>query len=774
MKFGRSFNRLTVIGPLSVTLILSLQTSTFAHEDYRILEDQQPPFVMGEGNSSTRGAGPVVDFQSSGMHLLGWVPLQMLSASAVSGNDCWGYTSPSGREYAIIGTSAGTAVVEVTLPTDPILVGHITGPTSLWRDVKVYGTFAYAVSEGGGGIQVSDLSDVDNGNVTLVNTISAGGTTDTHNVAINESSGYLYRVGGGSSVIGLRIYDLNVNPASPVLVAQWNDRYVHDAQIVTMTTGAFAGREVAFTFSESASNGGNAGVNILDVTDKGNITEIAFFQYSTPVFSHQGWISTDEQYLYVNDELDEITFGTPTTTRVIDISDLASPTQIGTFTNGSSAIDHNLYTDVDRIFESNYRSGIRIYDATNPAVPTEMAFFDTYPEDDQPEFNGLWSTYPYFASGIVIGSDLEKGLFVWGLGDPELEFSYPDGLPDTIASSNQSIRVQVTINGGSSLVNNSIKFHLDTGGGYVVTDLSPTGPNEFTAIFPSDLECTSTLSYFFSGETPNGYTWRGPATAPIAPFIGVVIDSQAVVFEDDFESDQGWIVGDPADTATKGIWTRVDPNGTAAQPEDDFTADPGTQCFVTGQGVVGGSVGAEDIDGGATTLISPPFDATAENVIVSYWRWFSNNQGASANQDSMFVEVSADGSTNWTEVEEVGPSTPESGGGWFFKQFVVSDFVLPSPNARVRFRAGDLGDGSVVEAAIDDFRVESVECSPPCPPATGDMNDDGLINGNDVQTFVTALLGSATFEQTCAGDFSADNSLDNNDLSGMVSALLAQ
>ncbi|MCB9857779.1 MAG: choice-of-anchor B family protein [Phycisphaerales bacterium] len=772
MPIVHSSSRRALVRILAVVLVFAVTDMSDGHEDHRILEDAQPPFVAGGAPGS--GSGSVIEFQSSGMHLLSWLPLGSLSAGAANANDCWGYTSPSNREYAVIGTSNGTAFVEVTSPTNPVLVGFLPGPNSLWRDIKTYGSYAYAVSEGGGGIQVFDLSMIDSGTVTLANTITTGGTTATHNVAVNENSGYLYRVGGGGGVVGLRIYDLNVNPATPTLVGQWNTRYVHDAQIVTMTTGAFAGREVAFTFSESGAGGGTPGVNILDVTDKSNITQIAFFQYSSPSFSHQGWISTDEQYLYVNDELDEIDFGTPTTTRVIDISDLANPSEVGTFTNGTSAIDHNLYTMPGRIFEANYRSGLRIYDATNPVAPTEMAYFDTYPEDDQAEFNGLWSNYPYFSSGVLIGSDIEKGLFVFGMGDPELSFSFPDGLPDTVASSNQTLRVQVAITPGSSLVNNQIKFHLDTGGGYVVTDLDPTGPDEFTAVFPSNLDCGSQVRYFFSGETPNGFTWRGPATGEVAPIIGIVADSQGVEFSDDFETDMGWAVGDPTDTATFGIWTRVDPNGTAAQPENDVTPGAGTHCFVTGQGAVGGATGAEDVDGGTTTLTSPVFDASASLVTISYWRWYSNNQGASPNLDSLFVDISDDGGANWTLLEQVGPSTPESGGGWFFKQFLVSDFVSPSPNMRVRFRAGDLGDGSIVEAAIDEFNVETIDCLPPCPVADGDVNQDGNVDSRDVQAFVTALLGVPTFDQSCAGDFNANSDLDVGDVSGLIDALIGQ
>ena len=153
-------------------------------------------------------------------------------------NDCWGYTSSSGTEYAILGMHAGTGFADLSDPGSPQVVSTIPGADSAWRDMKVYQDYCYAVSEGssgtmgtsGGGIQVMDLSQIDQGTVTLVNTILTPGIEDTHNVAIDEVSGFLYRVGGNSR--GLRAYDLS-NPANPVFVGAHDDRYVHDAQVVT-------------------------------------------------------------------------------------------------------------------------------------------------------------------------------------------------------------------------------------------------------------------------------------------------------------------------------------------------------------------------------------------------------------------------------------------------------------------------------------------------------------------------------------------------------------
>ncbi len=421
-----------------VALFLAASPWAQAHDNEEFWEDREDPYA-GPGYRAGDGGAAPISFDADGLQLMSWIPLVEFLPWIVSGDDCWGYTSPSGREYALIGLSHVTAVVEVTDPGNAQLRSLILGPTSTWRDIKVFGHFAYAVSEGGSGIQVIDMGNIDNGPATLVNTVtSGGGTSATHNVAINEESGYLYRIGGGGYPYkGLRIYDLS-DPVNPTYVGSWHGRYVHDAQIVTYHEGPFAGKEVAFCCANDTSGGGNPSVYILDVTNKSNITVISSINMRLPPilshpssFSHQGWLSPDRHYFYYGDEADEAG-GYPTTTRVIDVFDLTSPTKVSYFSNGNSARDHNIYTVGNLIYEANYRSGLRVYDATDPLNPTQIAYFDTYPGSDSASYNGLWNVYPYFASGTIVGSDMEKGLFVWRLGNAPAQTPLPAEAPHDV------------------------------------------------------------------------------------------------------------------------------------------------------------------------------------------------------------------------------------------------------------------------------------------------------------------------------------------------------
>jgi len=665
------------------------------------------PMLSGRTGSSS------APFLSQGISLMGWVSLGTFGVHA-SGSDCWGYVSPSGREYALIGLQRGVGVVEVTDPGQPVIVAVLPAVPSLWRDIKIYQDHAYYVSEGGDGIQVADLSQIDNGVVTLVNTVDTPGTSKTHNVAIDETSGFLYRTGGDSSRNGLRIYSL-ANPANPAYVASWNDRYVHDAQVVTYTTGPYAGRQIAFCFSEWGAGGGSAGVDILDVTNKSNLQLIQRFYYSQNQYSHQGWLSPDRNYLYINDEKDEMIYGTPTTTRVIDVSNLNSPAQVSTFTSGSSAIDHNLYTLGNRIYEANYRSGLRVFDATDPVHPVQVAWFDTFPLDDQPKFNGLWSVFPYFPSGTIIGSDLERGLFVWREHPADVSFVIQNGAPELVDPAGATIAVQITESAPGLLSPGTEKLHFDAGNGFVTVDLVQLGGGNYEAVLPP-IACGTPVLYYFSAQTTTNVTWTEPEAAPTALHLTTPALSQTVLLETDFEQSSGWIVGAPGDTAPRGIWTRVDPLGTTAQPDEDHTEDPGTMCYVTGNGRLGGglNVNEADVDAGTTTLTSAPIDLSLGDGSISYWRWYSNQHGDNPGQDVFVIDISNDGGASWTNVETVGPSGPETIGGWLYHQFTVSDFVVPTSQVSVRFVASDLGGPSTVEAAIDDFRVTRYGCDAVC------------------------------------------------------------
>jgi hypothetical protein len=162
----------------------------------------------------------------------------------------------------------------------------------------------------------------------------------------------------------------------------------------------------------------------------------------------------------------------------------------------------------------------------------------------------------------------------------------------------------------------------------------------------------------------------------------------------------------------------VDPVGSSAQPEDDHTPS-GTNCFVTGQGVVGGGLGDNDIDGGKTTLISPALDLSSGDAVIGYWRWYSNTTGAEPNADVFTVDIRNGPAAPWINVETVGPAGDDTSGGWVHHAFNAGDYVVPTSAVQLRFVASDEAGGSLVEAAVDDLSVTRLLCDAACQQDIG-------------------------------------------------------
>lgn len=224
--------------------------------------------------------------------------------------------------------------------------------------------------------------------------------------------------------------------------------------------------------------------------------------------------------------------------------------------------------------------------------------------------------------------------------------------------------------------------------------LGNVGGDDYEGAIPG-LTVPTEVFYYLESEDQLGNIQRLPASAP-----DVFAFDVATIF-DQAETDPGWTVNpDATDDATTGQWNRMDPQGTAAQPEDDYSVT-GTNCWVT-NGVAGAQLGTNDVDGGTTTLQSPAYNVTGSLAIakVKYYRWYSNDQGAAPGSDTWVVQARNNGGA-WTTVE----STIQSSNAWV--QHTVNLLAQFGTVGVVEFRflASDLGSGSIVEAAVDDLTV---------------------------------------------------------------------
>ncbi len=289
-----------------------------------------------------------------------------------------------------------------------------------------------------------------------------------------------------------------------------------------------------------------------------------------------------------------------------------------------------------------------------------------------------------------------------------------------------------------AVVGGSVKmFFRTSGGSFTQVAMSDQGGGVYRATVPG-LNCADVPELYFEAAGAVTGVARAPAGAPASTY-GFDVGTSMVNFEDDAETNMGWSLGVAGDTATTGVWVRAEPVGTDAQPELDHS-DPGTLCFVTGNGAVGGGVGDNDVDGGLTTLRSPTFDLSGvDSATISYWRWYSNSAGAAPGADTFRVDISNNNGSTWTNAETVGPTGPGTNGGWVFASFDPAAFVPLTDQMRVRFVAEDAASGSIVEAAIDDFRIDTADCVDVTPSCPGDVNNSGAIDVDDLNAILAAF-----------------------------------
>ncbi|MEZ4701871.1 MAG: choice-of-anchor B family protein [Rhodothermales bacterium] len=365
-----------------------------------------------------------------------------LSPTTNEANDIWGWTDPeTGVEYVLLGLEHGTAFVDISNPEAPFTVGFLPstnvqrGETrgitpqpfySTWRDIKVYQNYAFVVADASNthGMQVFDLTQlrsVSTPPVTFSNSAFYDGIGSAHNIVINEESGYAFAVGvnasGETCGGGLHMIDIR-NPLQPTFAGCFTDTtsrysgvgigYTHDAQCVIYhgPDTDHTGREICFGANETA-------ISVADVTDKADPVSLSRISYPGAKYVHQGWLTEDHRYFFQDDELDEFNQLTNfTRTMIWDMTDLDDPVFLTDFFSSQASIDHNQYVRGHFLYQTNYSSGLRIFDIREIENPVEVGFFDTRPTDGGVNFNGTWSNYPYFESGIIALSSIDEGLYL--------------------------------------------------------------------------------------------------------------------------------------------------------------------------------------------------------------------------------------------------------------------------------------------------------------------------------------------------------------------------
>jgi len=391
----------------------NMPSTEIQEEDMNEMEEMEETMPMAFCENGFASIYPCNDYD-----LMTHMPLSTFGVAEA--NDSWGWTDPeTGKEYALVGTDRSTVFVDITDTENPIYIGNMPTATisSPWRDVKVYQNHAFVVAdnvqgEDSHGMQVFDLTrlrNVVNPPQTLREDARLTDIGRAHNIVINESTGYAYIVGGTSANGGPIFVNIQEQKNPLVEGSLTQGGYSHDAQVVT-----YSGPDSDYTGKEILIGSNENEVVIADVTDKANPTIISTISYSNVEYAHQGWFTEDMRYFILGDEVDEIRVGNNTRLIIFDFTDLDNPLNHFEYVANNPSIDHNGYVKGNTFYQASYRAGLRVLDISNIANRsfTEIAFFDTYPEDDDTNFDGAWNVYPFFESGNIVISDINRGLFV--------------------------------------------------------------------------------------------------------------------------------------------------------------------------------------------------------------------------------------------------------------------------------------------------------------------------------------------------------------------------
>lgn len=382
----------------------------------------------------------------------------------------------------------------------------------------------------------------------------------------------------------------------------------------------------------------------------------------------------------------------------------------------------------------------------------------------------------------IVGTDVPQGPqhFALAAAAPfvapaSIQLYLPDGPPACLAP---GVTTPVTIGVvpvNDALVPDSVLLHYRyvNGGVWWTQPLVASADGHYVAELPAGT-CQAQPEWYVTAVGVAAGMVSLPADAPADVFTAEIATLTSV-FDDDFETDKGWTVGGPEDTAPRGIWERADPEGTIAQPEDDHTP-AGTLCYVTGP-LAGTAAGSWDVDSGQTTLKSPSFDlAGLHGCRVSYWRWYSNSAGAGPDEDIFDIDLSPNDGDSWLDAEDVGPTGIETRGTWRYHEFEVDALVAPSDEMRIRFIASDFGLSSLVEAAVDDVHIWGYRCV----ASLADCNGNGIVDADDIATGRSAdgdgngVPDECEGPPPCPGDCNCDGGVDFFDIDPFVAALSSE
>lgn len=335
-------------------------------------------------------------------------------------NEVWGFEY-QGREYAVIGSTAGTHIFLINENEKLIEVDfvpgeseHTVGSNNIHRDFKTYRNYLYGVcDEGNSTLQIMDLQYLPDSVSLVYNSDSI--LRRAHNIYIDTVNATMYGCGvtTNSFAIAMKVYSL-ANPKVPELIHLFNGAtYVHDA---------FVRNDTAYL------NCPFDGLQVYKFNQGTNPVLLGFLDiYPDFGYNHSGWLSEDGKHYVFADET------TGKKMKICDVTNLFDIDIIDMFNSegDNQTIAHNLMWKDDFIYVSHYYDGLQIFDARDKTNVKRVAWYDTFTLNSNP-YQGAWGVYCFLKDNKVLLSDRSGGLYLFRVHlpptiSPELDFSvYPN------------------------------------------------------------------------------------------------------------------------------------------------------------------------------------------------------------------------------------------------------------------------------------------------------------------------------------------------------------
>jgi choice-of-anchor B domain-containing protein len=506
-----------------------------------------------QGAATSCAQGFAGQFPCRNVDFLAQLPLAGFSTAPASMANLWGFVDLNdNREYAVIGLRNGTAIVDVSNPTSPREVVTVAGIASSWREVKIYQyrdtaanryrAYAYVSTEAAGaGLQVIDLSGLPN-SASLATTLTDTGRQHTlyisnidygSNIVRPGAQAFLYVAGADVAGGSWRVYSL-ANPASPQLItaAPAGTQYMHDSTSLYITDSRASQCEPGHSPCQVLVDFNENSVDLWDVTDKSRPFRLSSITYPNVRYTHSGWPSADQQFLFVHDELEEIQLGLNTQIYTMNLANLRAPTIGTSYQGATTTTDHNGYTKGSFYYVSHYRRGLVVFDATDPLRLREVAHFDTFlqPAANTAGTDGAWGVYPFLPSGTVLISDISNGLFVLQDRAASLAGSAGQvgfiGTAANVGEGTGSVTVRLQRSGGSAGAV-SIQYTTSDGSARAGSDYTAangtlnweagdTGEKSFTVALSNDPDVESDETFTVGLSNPGGTSIEGSPTFTIS------------------------------------------------------------------------------------------------------------------------------------------------------------------------------------------------------------------------------------------------------------------